>query len=160
MEAAKKAMEAVDLEMLRVRHRREEEEAEEEDDRRSSLSSGNDRVGNWVDSTTGQNNASPPLSPRLSPIVRSPANSVQSSISLATRSETSVTADGTKVKPTPKPRRLLSRRDSNGIATGLQRDRNGNDQVSAPSRAASDDDDDCGFSPVAPRKGSSKSKTT
>ena len=44
MEAAEKAMEAVDLEMLRVRHQRLEDDAEEEDQRRGSLSNGSDRI--------------------------------------------------------------------------------------------------------------------
>ena len=136
---SKRKREAMELEIMKVRHRREEEDAEEEDERRSSLSSGTEKVNEWLDSNASQNDASPPLSPRY---VRSPTNSYQSSLSLSVRSETSVTAVEAKTKPTPKPRKSLS---------GTQRERNGNDQA-APNVSEAD------FVPVSSKKKTSSTK--
>jgi len=132
-EDIERSMDAIDLEILRVRHNREETDAEEEDERRSLFSGENGRVDAWVSSNTDVRSAirSPP---------RSLSNSYHSLAPSPSPSEADAAASVPKVKPTPKPRKNLPR-------------------TSSHSRARSVDDDDHGFSPVASKKGTSKSKT-
>ena len=100
---ARRQVEAVELEMLKVKHHREEADAEEEDERRSVISNGGDRVEGWLDSNASLGDVSPPLSPRY---MRSPSASYRSSPAPSAAGDA---ASRTESRPIPKPRASLSR---------------------------------------------------